>query len=160
VRARRYARGEEQSLLPKVLEGRMHGAGSGEGLEEQLHGFLNLLIRVQDHSPAGIVYQPHRQTAAQFASARFVQDAAAQARPHHMKLCFAHRSLQCSGGAPGFASAVLNDGRPPSSIAPKSACGVEDDFSSGCVLATHPALAPSATKTSAVPTLIDIRTSL
>ena len=72
----------------------MHRTGAGEGLEQQPHGLLDLLVGIEHHPPAGIVDQAHRQAAAQLAAARLVQEPAAQARPQHMQLRLAHRSLE------------------------------------------------------------------
>ena len=81
---------EEQAMLPEVLDRGAQRAGAIERLKEQPYCLLHLLVGVEDDAPAGVVDEPHRQAAAQIASASLVEDPPAQARPQHVKLRFAH----------------------------------------------------------------------
>jgi hypothetical protein len=45
---------------------------AAEGVEEESQAFLHLLVRIQDGSSLGVVYETHRQRALQFAAPCFV----------------------------------------------------------------------------------------
>ncbi len=95
---RRQAGGKEQSLFAEVLDGGMRRARTEEGLEEQPYTLLDLGVRIEGHTAIGGVDEADRQMAAQFAPARFVQDAAAQPGPQHVQLGLTHRPLEADIG--------------------------------------------------------------
>ena len=67
-----------------MLDGGARRAGPSECLEEQAHGLLHLLVRVEHHAPLGVMDETDGWAKAQLATARLVENAAAQAGPHHM----------------------------------------------------------------------------
>ena len=81
-------------LRPEVAH---HGAGrSGppEGLEQEAHGPLDLLVRIEDELAPGGDEKAQRRTHPQLAAAGFIELPSDQARPQHMQLGFAHRALE------------------------------------------------------------------
>ena len=78
MRASRHPRGEEQALLPEVPHRGARRPGSSEGLEQQAHAVLDLLVRVQHHARPGKMDQADRQGAAQLAATCLVEDTAAR----------------------------------------------------------------------------------
>ena len=92
--AGREPRGEEQALLPEVLDGGAHGPGAGEGPEEQPYALLDLQVGIQHHLSVRGVDHAYRQRTAQLAAARLVEQAAAQTSPQHVQLRLAHGALQ------------------------------------------------------------------
>src|SRR5262250_876270 len=72
-------------------EGLDHGTGgtrAAECVEEEPQAFPHLLVRIQDGSSLGVVYETYSQRALQFAAPRFAQDTTLQPCADHMKFSF------------------------------------------------------------------------
>ncbi len=93
-RARRYPRGELQSLTPEVLDRGVRGPGLREGVEQQPHAVLNLLVWVEHDMVSFVIDQAHGKTAAQLSPACLVEQAAAHPTPQHVQLGLTHRALE------------------------------------------------------------------
>jgi len=63
-------------------------------LEQQSKGALDLEVRIEHDASCAVVHQPDWQRHLELAAARFVQDAALQARLENVQLGFAHGALQ------------------------------------------------------------------
>lgn len=86
--------GKGDLLRAKRFHGRRRRARPSKRLEERAEGVLDLPIRIETHTPGGVVHEAHRQRDFELAATGLVDDAAAQPRSQHMQLGFAHRPFQ------------------------------------------------------------------
>jgi hypothetical protein len=86
--------GKRELLIAERFHGRTGGAGPPKCLEERAEGLLDLPIRIETDSTGGVVHEAHGQGDFELAAAGLIHDAAAEPRPQHMELRFAHRALQ------------------------------------------------------------------
>jgi len=64
-------------LVAEVFNRRIGSPGSEERIEQQVHAFLDLLVRIEHRVPCVVVHETHRHGQTQLASTGLAEDAAA-----------------------------------------------------------------------------------
>ncbi len=88
------ALGEKQLVLGEVLNHSISAGGLSEGSEDQAHGALHLLVRIQNNALGICVHQADRQRETQLSFARFVEFGALEADAQEVQFGLGHRTLE------------------------------------------------------------------
>ncbi len=67
---------KQEFLLTESLDNSTGGTSAAKCVEEEPNALLYLFVRIENRPAFAVIYEAHGQGTLQFASARFVQDAA------------------------------------------------------------------------------------